>query len=536
MISDLLRQSTTARRAALGEMTSENETARVDVYPRTSPVNVSDQKRWVRTTSVRIFLTCFIVFGLHFATNTVREIYPALSLADHMSFDVSEYQGLHPDIFEMPGRGTFINNNPGASMMGAVPYFLLKPAVDRLVDRVQAMRSAEPNSQDANYNSIYPMAQEFYRNARAKGFDVKFGAAAAIMQGLVMAPLSALSAVVMFWLLLAVTKNRRASVLLALLYAFATPVFYRTAQLNQNLLLADFALFSFALLWRPWADGKKPFYLFAGLCAGWTVVLDYSGVVALAVLSGYALARWLSLPTNDRSVNDLVKFAAGAAACGLVLMAYQWSSFGNPLLPAQSYMPPANFTDAGYRGLSLPAADLLFDTAFSMRFGLFTSAPLLLLALYAPAWLSERTRLLERRETIFVVGYTVLFFIFCSANQYGRMQFNTGVRHIVPVVPFVFLLAATTLLRLPRIAAVLFAVIATYWSWCLVMYRDVELGLGIPEAIKHVTLEGFRLPWLTTLENMGYVQHATALPLMLLCGVMIWVLWKVDGKRRFIGA
>ena len=216
-------------------------------------------------------------------------------------------------------------------------------------------------------------------------------------------------------------------------------------------------------------------------------------------------------------------------------MAYQWSSFGNPILPAQSYMPAANFTDAGYRGFSLPAVDLLFDTAFSMKFGLFTSAPLLLLALYAPAWLGKRSRLLENRETIFVVGFTVLFFIFCSANQYGRMQFNTGVRHIVPVVPFVFLLAATTLLRMPRIVAVLFAMLATYWSWCLVMYRDVELGLGIPEAIRHVTLEGFRLPWLTTLENMGYVQHATALPLMLLCGVVIWVLWNVDGKRRFIG-
>jgi hypothetical protein len=489
----------------------------------------------VRGISVRLFFTCLIVFALHFATNTVREIYPALSLADHLSFDVSEYKGLHPDIFEMQGRGTFINNNPGASMMGAVPYVLLKPVVDRVVDRVQAMRSAEPDSQDASYNSIYPLAQEFYKNARARGFDVKFGLAAAIMQGLVMAPLSALSAVVMFWLLLAVTKSQRASVLLALLYAFATPVFYRTAQLNQNLLLADFALFSFALLWRPWASETRPFYLLAGLCAGWTVVLDYSGIVALAALSGYALSRWLSYSRDERSVSELARFAGGVAVCGLVLMAYQWSSFGNPILPAQSYMPAANFTDAGFRGFSLPAADLLFDTAFSMRFGLFTSAPLLLLALYAPAWLGKRSRLLENRDTIFIVGFTLLFFIFCSANQYGRMQFNTGVRHIVPVVPFVFLLAATTLLRLPRIVAVLFAVLATYWSWCLVMYRDVELGLGIPEAIRHVTLEGFRLPWLMTLENMGYVQHATALPLMLLCGVVIWVLWKVDGKRRFIG-
>jgi hypothetical protein len=70
--------------------------------------------------SFRLFLTCWLVFALHFATNTVREIYPALSLGDHFSFDVSEYYGLHPDIFEIPGRGAFINNNPGASILGAV--------------------------------------------------------------------------------------------------------------------------------------------------------------------------------------------------------------------------------------------------------------------------------------------------------------------------------------------------------------------------------------------------------------------------------
>ena len=55
-----------------------------------------------RGIAVRIFLTCWVVFTLHFATNTVREIYPALSLGDHFSFDVTEYAGLHPDIFEIP--------------------------------------------------------------------------------------------------------------------------------------------------------------------------------------------------------------------------------------------------------------------------------------------------------------------------------------------------------------------------------------------------------------------------------------------------
>lgn len=486
-------------------------------------------------TSAKLFLTCALVFGLHFATNTVREIYPALSLAERLSFDVSEYNGLHPDIFEMPGRGVFINNNPGASVMGAFPYALARPVVDAVVERVNRGRASDPGSAAQGYDSIYPMAREFYERSRERGFDVKFGLGAAIMQAFVMVPLSALSVVLIYLVLLHTTGRPRAATLLALLYAFATPVFFRTAQLNQNLLLAHFALFAFVLLWRPGSasdTAKRPYYLLAGLCAGWTVVLDYSGLVAVLVLTGYAVARWLESAASERSIAELGKFALGVGICGAFLMAYQWSSFGNPILPAQNYMPPANFSDAGYQGFSSPSIDLLFDTAFSLRFGLFTSAPILLLAFYIPAWLRKQTTIFERRELLFIVAFVSLFFLFCAANQFGRMQFNTGVRHIVPVVPFVFLLAANALLRMPVIVASILGTLGTYWMWCLVMYRDVEQGIGIPEAIKNITLGGFQFPWLSTLERMGYVQDASPLPLMLLSGAVIWILWNVNGRLQ----
>src|ERR1700730_1877644 len=149
-----------------------------------------------RGMAVRLFLTCWLGYALHFATNTVREIYPALSLGDHLSFDVSEYAGLHPDIFEIPGRGAYINNNPGASIIGAVPYTLSRPVIDRFVQRPQSLRTSSPESAAPAYKSTYPLAQEFYRKARERGLDIKLGLAAAVMQALAMAPLSALSVVV----------------------------------------------------------------------------------------------------------------------------------------------------------------------------------------------------------------------------------------------------------------------------------------------------------------------------------------------------
>jgi hypothetical protein len=382
------------------------------------------------------------------------------------------------------------------------------------------------------------MAREFYQRARERGFDVKFGLAAGVIQALAMAPLSALSAVMIFYVLLGLKLPTRTALWLTLLYAFATPIFYRTAQLNQNLLISHCALFAFALLWRPWdkADQlRRPNYLLAGLLCGFAVVLDYSGVVVLFVLSIYGLARRAKLPAELRSRRDIFQFGAGVAVCALVLMAYQWSSFGHPLFPPQRYMPPTAFSQIGYNGFDRPHLDLLWDTAFGMRFGLFTSAPLLLLALWVPGWLNRRKRLIGNLETWCIVAMTLLFFLFSASNQFGRLQFNSGVRYVVPVVPFLFLLVAGVMLRLPSIIAGVIGIIAVYWSWCLAMYRDVELGLGVLEPVKRITLEGFRLPWMTTLGKMGYVADGTSvIPLFVVCGAIIWTIWSF-GKAQIHG-
>ena len=58
-----------------------------------------------RQTAWRLFFTAWIVYGLHFSTDIVREHYPALALGDHFSFTLDGYCGIHPDLFETPGRG-----------------------------------------------------------------------------------------------------------------------------------------------------------------------------------------------------------------------------------------------------------------------------------------------------------------------------------------------------------------------------------------------------------------------------------------------
>jgi len=477
--------------------------------------------------SGRLFLSCWLVFSLHVATNTVREIYLALAIGDHFSFRVDEYGGMHPDLFEKPGYGWHIGNNPGASMLAAVPYALARPVVDRVVARVNAQRAASKAEPPA-YNSPWPMAQNFYKEAWRRGFDVKFGLAAIIMQAFCMAPISAAGVVLMYWLLRAVFDSERIALWLSLLYAFGTPLFFRTGYLNQNMIAGHFAFAGFLLLWNPWGLDWRPRtrILLAGLAGGICLLMDYSGAVALGVLGLYGL--W-----KERRVSTPLWYAGGAAGPVLLLWFYQWRSFGNPFLPGQHWMPPVQWIERGYQGVSGPQLDLLWMLAFDYRFGLFVAGPLFLLALAAPF----AARRLPRVELHAMLIMFAVFWVFFSGVNYTRLQFNTGIRYLAPVFPFMFVPAAAVLVRLPLRLSCLIGVVAVFQAWCLAMHRDVERGLGVLDPMLHVLTGGFRLPLLTVLSRIGsgaefLAQGVSPLPLFVLTGAVLYVLWRPGERAR----
>src|SRR5437773_1315345 len=144
----------------------------------------------------RLFATCWLVFVLHFATDIVREHYLSFSLAEDYSFAMDKYLGFHVDIFDTPGHGAHIGNNPGVSMLGAIPYWICRPVIDRIVTAVNARRAAAAVPDRAIYNDPRPRRVEFYQKVREQGLDIRFGLAAGVIQALFMAPLSALSAVI----------------------------------------------------------------------------------------------------------------------------------------------------------------------------------------------------------------------------------------------------------------------------------------------------------------------------------------------------
>lgn len=482
-----------------------------------------------RGVALRLFLTAWVLFGLHFATNIVREHYPAFSLAERGTLRVDPYLGLHPDLFEIPGRGGFINNNPGTSLPAALPYALVRPLVDAVVARVDEARAARGEPVEAEYETPYPLRREFFRKVRERGLDVRFGLASAVIHVGYTAPLSALSVVVMWRLLLGLGFGGGRAVGLALLYGFGTPVFFRSGYLNQNLTVALLAFFAFALLHRPGgaAPGRGRL-LAAGLLTGFTVVCDYSGVVPIVVLGLYALARLGRSPEGKAALPRAGWMVLGGAATAALLLLYQAWAFGDPWAPAQRFMPDTPYSVAGWHGLTWPAADLAASNLFDPAYGLFVAGPLLLLAFAAPA-LRPRPGAprLEGPELAVAFGMFAGIWLFASSVEFARLQWNTGVRYLLPAVPFLFLPAAVVWTRLPAKPRLAVAGLAVAVAWSHAMVRESP-----PESLATVLLGGLQLPWLSVLGRMGgqYVPVFAQRPpdptwLVVAVGAALALLW-----------
>ncbi|MDH3281229.1 MAG: phospholipid carrier-dependent glycosyltransferase [Gammaproteobacteria bacterium] len=479
-------------------------------------------------------MTCWLVYSLHFASNIVREIYPALSLGDHFSFRVDEYAHMHPDLFETNGYGWHIGNNPGASMVAAIPYALARPVIDPIVVAVQNRRAESGEAAPPGYESPWPMAREFYAEAWRRGLDVKLGLAAFVIQALSMAPSSALGVVLMFYLLRFVQRSDRTALWLSLLYAFGTPVFFRTGFLNHNMMLGHIALAGFFLLWNPedrlrWSTRFR--YLLAGLAGGTAVLFDYSGVIFLLALFCYGLVNRYPAGGAVGAVRSGAWYVVGSLGPILLLWFYQWRSFGHPFFPGQHWMPPVEWIELGYQGYGWPQLELLWMLAFDYRFGLFVVAPVLLLALAYPLFERGTGRRIPVPELAFLLGTFVALWVFFSGSNYTRLQFNTGIRYMAPILPFLFLPASALLVRMHRRAVVFVALLSLTISWPLAMYRDVESGYGILNPILRTFIGGFQLPVLNTISQLPgmfgqFFPHGVSpLPLFLLVGVLLWIIW-----------
>ena len=146
---------------------------------------------------------------------------------------------------------------------------LARPAIDVVVDAVQARRAAAGTPLAADYDNRHPNSRKFFAQVRERGLDVRFGLASLVIHLGATAPFSAAMLVLMRRWLRRGGVPGSAATLLALLYGFGTPLFFRGGFLNQNLFVEHFTLLAAALLPLPHERAATPTRLaLAGACAG----------------------------------------------------------------------------------------------------------------------------------------------------------------------------------------------------------------------------------------------------------------------------
>lgn len=494
--------------------------------------------------TLRLFLTCWMVYCLHFATDFMREHFLVAAIVERHSFNLDPYAGRHADLFQHTDGHTYHGANPGISMLGAVPYFVFHPLVERVVQGELARRRAQGDTA-AVYDDPRPARQAFYAWARASGFDIRFGLIGIITMVFCMAPIAAGGACVMYRTLAGTGLTPPLAVGGALLYAFGTPMFFRSAYLNQNLAVAVFIFSAFAVLWDPgnWTrltDRRRE--LLAGFLGGMALLCDYTGGVLLGGIGLYALAR--AWPTGGVRGAFLagVRITLGALGPMLVLWYYQWACFGHPFLPPQNWMPKTQaLSEHGWKGVTGPQLDLLQMLLLDPRFGLFVTGPALALAFLAPFVRRRSTLTVPGREVAVLLLMSTLVVLFFASIQYTRLQYIHGIRYLIPAVPFLVLGLLVVLLAVPRWLALGIGLGSFALSWGLAMGRLEEQHRSILPGLQSVYLGGFRLPALTTLGRMSH-QYApelggklSPLPAFLVTGLLIWLLWRVEFPGRRLG-
>ncbi len=426
---------------------------------------------------LRLFLICWVVFSLFFATNVVREHYPAFTLIEHGNFRCDEYQDWHADIFKHTDGHSYVGNNVLGSVIAAVPLLVFDPILDRIEAYSQRKLAESSTPIDTTYATKYPNRANLYKAARLAGKDLRLGASAVVTSVFLMAPLSALFAVLVYWFILRRGVDRSRAAWLALLFAFGTPIWYRSAHLNHNMFLMEALFGAFLILFAQPDQSYAPCTrrrAWAGFLLGCAVALDYAGGLPAVILGLYFLWNRRAVAGFAVALRESVPAVLAALPPIAFLLWSQKLMYGGWFTPGQFVMRPVNYTEVGMKGISWPSLEVLLKNFISPGWGLYTFGPLLLVALWPAPRAEEASWILPRRERRWIAAFIVAFLLFNAANIYSLMQFNTGFRYLLPIVPFAFLQASDQLARMKRSTLAVLSVLVIAHGLVLCMTREVN--------------------------------------------------------------
>jgi len=333
--------------------------------------------------------------------NNATRMFAALSIVEDGDATIDEWDALTIDKAHF-GTHLYLDKAPGMTLMAL-------PAVAALaVARPERSRDFE---------------SKVFGNEPLARF-VRLRVRLAVASG--PAVLTALAAVLLFDLALAVTGSAAGALVASLGYALGTPAWGWSTTITGHAVVA--ALFVIALWagWRTKDDPRLRYPVVLGASLGWAVVVEYQ-----AVLAGSALALWAAWQIGARWRVLGVAAAAGVVAM-LPLVGYNLFAFGEPVRLGYQGVVGFEGMNRGFFGLGVPDPGVLWEVLFGTRRGLIWVAPVLVLAPLGFARLSDRR---VTRDLTWVVGAVAAVALLVNAAYvYWDGGNSTGPRHALPLV------------------------------------------------------------------------------------------------------
>jgi hypothetical protein len=443
-------------------MSNITQNIRFENAPAATPLKSKNRKQ-----VFQVFFVCWVVFSVFWIPYLLREHFPAMTLVEQGTLNVERYLGWTDDIFQGPKGGAFINNNPGASLTGAIPLLLLKP----FLAKVDSWNQRQPRPR-----TLTPDEGEVFGRAVREGRGVYFLLIVFLTTTGVMAPATAGMLAYLCRRLVEAGVSGASAALTAILCGIGTPLLFRASGLNHNLLVADAGFTALLALWDP-NDRPLTFQstLVAGLLCGYALLCDYSGIVTAMICVLYVLQR----SSKQNRMRSFGGFALGTIPGTAILLIYQAWAFGVFFHPSQQYMPATAQTVHGYRGFDWPSPALAWALLVDPQFGLFAYCPAIVLAFAAP-FLKQVRYKMPRRETRLLLVYFGLLLLFCAANRYSWLQPLTGFRYLVPAAPGLALLAIQAAQALPRPVRRITACLSCVQMLVVTAAHENDLRLTLP--------------------------------------------------------
>jgi hypothetical protein len=202
--------------------------------------------------------------------------------------------------------------------------------------------------------------------------------------------------------------------------------------------LATFCLFAGAyaiqvLLAERTAPTARRTAALAGLLLGWAVITEFPTAPPVFGLTLYLV--WKLRPLRTAGVL-LTVFATSAAACAVLLMAYNTAAFGSPFHLGYASVQGFDGMQQGIFGVTYPKGRAMYGILVGPR-GLLATGPLLLLGIVGHVLTLRH----PARRGLAQLGLAMtLYFIYLNGSyHYWHGGWTYGPRHLSAALPFLAL-------------------------------------------------------------------------------------------------